>query len=173
MSGVVRDLRHKRAKGVMRIRNFLARFSGVFGGVVRDCCPNRARLGGSRGALFFSRLALRGFADQRASSSTRVDSRSRKREFFDNLKPCNLVQPHATWCNQVQPESPLRKTNPIPRTDLSFPRFPRCPKMCRNVPECSIGAKWQNEPISRRIERKTLVCQALAHANDATSRAPE
>src|SRR5688572_33435697 len=46
--------RHKHAKGVMRIRNCFARFSGVFGAVVRDCCPNRARLGCSRSALFFA-----------------------------------------------------------------------------------------------------------------------
>src|SRR5688500_7026817 len=47
------------------------------------------------------------------------------------------MQPGATPRNLVQPKSPLRKTNPIHERDLDGPRFPRCPKMCRKLPECA------------------------------------
>src|SRR5688572_11027646 len=146
----------------MRIRNFWVRFSGVFGAVVRDWCPNRARLGGSRRRAVFSRLAACGFADQRASvSRTRVDSRSRKREFFDNLTrmqpgatPRNAVQPGATWCDRnhdCAKRTHFTKSEQSPGLRCAAPSGRGAPGS-RDVAKCQEMSGWvgnaQNEPIS-------------------------
>jgi hypothetical protein len=172
----VRDWNQKRAKGVMRIRNFLARFSGVFGVVVRDCCHDRARLGCSRRrAVFRASLPLAASRTNARRSRTRGDPRSRKREFFDNLTPMQPgATPFATWCNLVRGRTSeraemsrnVRSTrNCAKRTH--FCRAFRCSRQhnelrasrrqgtlgadVENVPECSIvSTKVGRKPRGRR-----------------------
>jgi len=139
-----RARRHKRAKGVMRIRNFLTRFSGETRAVVRACCHDRARLGCSRGALFFGALPLAASRTNARRSAMRVGPRRRKRrEFFDNLTRthatgCNPVQPGATWCDRNHGCAKRTQFTSETSTVRGFPRcpnnVPECAQMCRNVP---------------------------------------
>ena len=149
----------------MRIRNFFARISGVFEGIVRDCCHDRARLGGSRRRAF-SRSRLRG--------PTRVDPRSRQRQMlFDNWKcvqrgatRCNRVQPGATWCNRMREcakrtqfarteESPLlRCANP--RSGVRGFFAPEGRSMSRNAPKCPTNTRMR-----RTTQFRFCVCYCL------------
>src|SRR5688500_5094923 len=126
--------RSKRAKGVMRIRNFLMRFSGVLERVVRDCCPNRARLGCSRRRACFRVLPL---AASRIDTASIRDAAS-GRVVVVQPESVQSVQPQATWCNRIR--------GCAKRTQMHR-NAPNCTSASRDVAKCQVPhTKAQNEP---------------------------
>jgi hypothetical protein len=71
------------------------------------------------------------------------------------------MQPDATARNLVQPDSPMRKTNPI------------APNRTRNAPFCTTGPNVQNEPnspirVAERRERSGRLAKAQNEPNSPT-----
>ncbi len=88
---------------------------------------------------------------------TQVDENRDLEKRTHRVAACNAMQPHATWCNAVQPICAVGQNEPTAR--------PAVDTGLRQLTQVDAGlpqqAVWKNEPTVAHVARKAMTKEAL------------